>query len=431
MNQLTICLVIFVLTLAAFALLNKYVSLTVLALLGFAAMLLTGCLDKETAMGCFSNSSAILMASIFVVSAGLNRTQMVSKVSAAIVKVSHGSFTKVLAGYVLLTFVLAQFIPSAVACFSVVFPLALSACDELKVKPSKMMFSLGITAIGTVITLPLSSAIQEMARIQGFLESYEYTEYAMTTMDIMKAKLPVSIVIILLAIFVIPRFAPEIETESLEKLTGRKESEREALSPIREFFGYATFIFVLLGMLFSSQLKLASWQVCFIGALIIAVTGVLDKKELINSMNLSMVLLFVATLGIGKALSNTGAADLIGNALSGVVLGLNNNYLAGLLLFLVPFILTQFMLNLGVYSIFTPLYIMLCKSLGANPVGPIMLCMIATMTAFFTPLATPAVPVMMGAANYSFKDLIKMGIVPFVVITIVTVGWVMTMYPIF
>ena len=139
----------------------------------------------------------------------------------------------------------------------------------------------------------------------------------------------------------------------------------------------------------------------------------------------------VGSLGIGTALSSTGAADMIGDQLSKIILGLNNNYLAGLLFFIVPFILTQFMLNLGIYSIFVPLYIMLCKSMGANPIGPIMLCMIASMTAFFTPLATPAVPVMMGAGNYNMKDLAKMGIVPFIVITIVSVGWVMTIYPVF
>lgn len=148
-------------------------------------------------------------------------------------------------------------------------------------------------------------------------------------------------------------------------------------------------------------------------------------------MNLSMVLLYVGALGIGNALSATGAADLIGNWLSSIVVHLNNNYLAGFLLFIVPFILTQFMLNLGVYSIFVPLYIMLCKSMGANPVGPIMLCMIATMTAFFTPLATPAVPLMMGVGKYTVKDLVKMGMVPLVIITVVSVGWIMTVYPIF
>lgn len=432
MSQLTLCLIIFLLSLVAFAVGTKYVSLTVLTLISMMVMVLTGCLDPSTALSCFSNSNAVLMASIFIVSAGLNRTQMVKKISAWICKISKGSFTKVLAGYVLLTFILSQFIPSAVVCFSVVFPLAVSVCREMDVNPSKMMFSLGITAIGTVITLPLSSSIQEMARIDGFLQAYEYTAYNMTVTDITWAKFPTAIVIMLLAIFVIPRFAPDIKLNetALQSVSVAKKEEKP-LDPVREVIGYATFILVLLGLLFYSKLGLTTWGVCVIGALIIVATGVLNKKEAIESMNLSMVLLYVGALGIGSALSQTGAATVIGDALANVAATINNGYIIGLILFIIPFVLTQFMLNSGVYSIFVPLYIMLCKSMGANPIGPIMLCMIACMTAFFTPLATPAVPMMMGAGNYTMKDLVKMGWLPAVVITIVTVGWIMTVYPLF
>lgn len=430
MSSLTICAIIFVLSLLAFAFCSKYVSLTVMSLISMMLMVLFGCLDAKTALGCFSNGSAILMASIFVVAAGLNRTQMVKHLSSWICKISKGSFTKVLAGYVLLTFILAQFIPSAVVAFSIVVPLVISVCKEMNVSPSKMMFSLGMTAIAGVITLPFSAAISEMARIQGFLEAYEYTGYNMGLMDITYAKLPVVIVMMLIAIFVLPRFAPD-KMPALEEnsQSGAAKKEEPVLDPVREVIGYGTFILVLLGLIFSSKLGLANWQVTMIGALIIVSTGVLNKKQAIESMNLSMVLLYIGALGIGNALSQTGAADMIGNALAGVVNGINNNYLIGLILFIVPFILTQVMLNLGVYSIFTPLYIMLCKSMGANPIGPIMLCMIACMTAFFTPMATPAVPVMMSAGDYSVKDLMKMGVIPFIVITIVSVGWIMTVYP--
>ncbi len=432
MSSLTLCIIIFLLSLVAFAVGTKYVSLTVLSLISMMMMVLTGCLDTSTALSCFSNSNAILMASIFIVSAGLNRTQMVKKISAWICKISKGSFTKVLAGYVLLTFILSQFIPSAVVCFSIVFPLAISVCREMNVNPSKMMFSLGMTAIGTVITLPLSSAIQEMARIDGFLEAYDYTVYNMTVTDITWAKFPTAIVIILVAIFVIPRFAPdhEIDESALQSVTVAQK-EQAPLDPVHEVIGYATFILVLIGLLFYNQLGLTTWSVTVIGALIIVATGVLNTKEAIESMNLNMVLLYVGALGIGNALSQTGAATVIGDALAGAATTINNEYIIGLILFAIPFILTQFMLNSGVYSIFTPLYIMLCKSMGANPIGPIMLCMIACMTAFFTPLATPAVPMMMGAGNYTFKDLVKMGWLPAVVILLVTVGWIMTVYPLF
>ena len=73
---------------------------------------------------------------------------------------------------------------------------------------------------------------------------------------------------------------------------------------------------------------------------------------------------------------------------------------------------------------------MLCKSMGANPIGPVILCIISTQVAFFTPLATPVVPVMMGVGNYTMKDLLKMGILPFIVVPVVCVGWIMTVFPI-
>lgn len=384
MSQMTICLILFILTLIGFAVGSSYVSIAVISLISMMLLVLTGCLEPAVALSGFSNGSAILMASMFIVAAGLNRTQMVNKISSYICRISKGSFTKVLAGYVLLTCILAQFIPSAVVCFSIVFPMALGVCREMNVNPSKMMFSLGITAIGTVITLPLSSAIQEMARIQGFLEAYEYTQYNMTIFDITKAKFPVMVAIVLVSIFLIPRFSPDVKNEKEISASGPKQAE--PLDPVREVIGYVTFI---------------------------------------------LVLLYVGALGIGNALSATGAADLVGDKLSTIIVTLNNNYLAGLLFFLVPFILTQFMLNLGIYSIFVPLYIMICKSMGTNPIGPIMLCMIASMTAFFSPLATAAVPVMMGAGNYHVKDLVKMGALPAVIISVVAVGWIMTIYPIF
>lgn len=67
-----------------------------------------------------------------------------------------------LTGYIIVTFLIAQIVPSAMAVFSIVFPLALGVCDEMKVSPSKIMFSIGIVAISTVTALP--SAQRRLSR---------------------------------------------------------------------------------------------------------------------------------------------------------------------------------------------------------------------------------------------------------------------------
>ena len=91
MNQMTICLIIFILTLLAYAFLSSRVSMAVISLISVAALMVTGCMDPNDALSCFANSSAILMASMFVVSAGLNRTQMVKKISAFICRISKAA----------------------------------------------------------------------------------------------------------------------------------------------------------------------------------------------------------------------------------------------------------------------------------------------------------------------------------------------------
>ncbi|HBM74947.1 MAG TPA: hypothetical protein DD429_05255, partial [Clostridiaceae bacterium] len=63
MNQLTICIIIFILTLICFVFSGKRISIAVLALSSMMVMTLTGCLNVKTAVSMFGNSTVILMAS--------------------------------------------------------------------------------------------------------------------------------------------------------------------------------------------------------------------------------------------------------------------------------------------------------------------------------------------------------------------------------
>ena len=86
--------------------------------------------------------------------------------------------------------------------------------------------------------------------------------------------------------------------------------------------------------------------------------------------------------------------------------------------------------NWGVVNIFNPIAILSCLSMGYDPRGPMILVLAGSLTAFMTPMATPAVPLMMGAGNYSQKDLLKAGWQPSLIICAVAVLWVMTVYPV-
>ena len=174
-----------------------------------------------------------------------------------------------------------------------------------------------------------------------------------------------------------------------------------------------------------------NWVIACIGGILMVLCGALSTKEAMSSLPLDMILLFVGALALGSALSETGAGDVIGQWLSSMVGGTKNGYVIGALFFIVPFIVTQFMLNRAVIQVFTPICILACKALGANPIGPMILVSVGCLTAFLTPMATPAIPMAMAEGGYNLKDLFKGGWLITIVLVAVYVFYVMTVFPAF
>lgn len=424
--QTIICLIIFILAVVSY-IVNK-IPMAMTALVAMFLLIVTGCVDASTALGNFANSSAVIMACMFVVAAGLNRTQMVNKISGLVYKVSGGSFTKGLAGYVLVTFLVAQVVQSSIVIFSICFPLVANFCKRMNVSPSKAMFSIGLVSVSCLSTLPIGTAATNYITANTLLETYGSTGYEFGMLTTMWGKLPMVIAVLLLAIFVIPRLAPDKGmVESSAK--GRTLAEQKPLGPVQEVCGYGIFLLVVVLLILNDYIPLTQWQVCMGGALLTVITGVLGEQEAVSKMNLSVVFLYVGGLTMGQALVATGAGELIGNSIVSLLGEHPNSYVVGLVFFLVPFLLTQVMNNNSVMQTMRPITIMACVALGYNPIGPYILTSIACTISFLTPMATPTIPLMMSVGGYSQKDLFRMGWLPAIVACAAMVLCTMTLYP--
>ena len=142
-------------------------------------------------------------------------------------------------------------------------------------------------------------------------------------------------------------------------------------------------------------------------------------------------MLFVGALALGTALTNTGAGEMIGNALATAVGGTTNSYVLGAVFFIIPFILTQFMLNRAVSAVFVPICLLTAKALGANPIGLVLLVNSASLTAFMTPMATPAVAMCMADGGYDLKSLFKSAWSITLILPIIYIPYTMTIFPCF
>lgn len=427
MAQSTICLIVFVFTIVMF-IINKF-PLWLTALTGMLLMCVTGCITAEEALSGFANPTAITMVSMFVVAAGLSRTQMIHKISNLAYKVSGGSFTKGLAGYVLVTFVIAQVVPSAVLIYTISYPLCADFCRKMGVSPSKAMFSIGLTAVSAVLLTPVGAGAVTYIQMNGLMEAYGATGFEVGMFDMMIARLPMTIAVMVYGIFLAPKLSVDRGPVDLEGQPGGGGGQRPPLDPVREVIGYSVFLLVVLGLLFSSYLPVESWQVCMIGALVISFSGVLNEKETVAAMNLPPMLLYVGALGIGAGLINTGAGDMVSGLVLGILGESPSPIFVGAVFFLISFVFTQVMSNMALYNALVPVAVLTCVSLGYNPIGVLALVYIGCFTAYLTPMATIAVPLIMSTGGYTQGDLLKLGWLPALLTGVISVPWCMLMFP--
>ena len=428
-THLVICLIISFLTIAAY--IYGKPSLTTIALSSLAAFVATGCLSPDAALGYFGNANVVMIASMFVVAAGFNRTQFVQNTANAISGISKGSLTRILCGYVILATVLSQFIQSSIVVFGIVIPLAVATGRQAGISPTKLVYPIGVTTIVTCSCFPLGSGATVAAELNGYLTANGYTDFVVDLLDPMKGRLPVLIVCVLYMIFISPRFSPETPLTDMAEELAEKKKKKEPLKPFQEKCGYIIFFVVALCLIFSGQLGMPGWEICLIGALLTVITGVLKPAEAVRSMNISVVLLIVGAMGMGGALSETGAGELIGTYLANAAGQIHNPYLIGLAFFILPYLLTQFMLNRSVMMIFYPIAIVACKAMGANPVGIIILVQSACLTAFVTPMACPVAAMITGQGGYTFSSIVKQSILPALLFSVVAVLWIITIFPLY
>lgn len=438
-TQLIICLAISALVIAGY-IWNK-MSVGTVGCLGIVLFLLTGCITPADVLGNIGNSNIVMISSMFVISEGFKRTQAIRLVASTVQTVSKGNMVKVMLGFTLASVIAATFTGSAVAAFCIVAPIVSASCEKMNISISRVIFCVGLTCIAACGIIPVGGSLSMLAELNGYVAANGYEQYSLSVMDLFKSRILTLIVLVLYCTFAGYRVAPEkpvVESKDSSELSGRV-AKHQALSKGKEMTAIAVFCLVTFLLVFNTQINgllsaagiptLVSWEIAFIGAVILVATGVLTSKEACGSLPIDLCLMVVGGLCMGTGLANTGAGDLIGNSIAGVATALGNPYLIGAVFFYIPFFLTQVMQNRTVMAVFAPIAILACKSMGVDCAGPLTLVAAACCTAFMTPMATPTVPMVMDIGGYDLKTNLKQSILPAIIFPLVNIVWTMSVYP--
>ena len=327
-TQMIICFAISAVVIAGY-IWNK-LSVGTVGCIGIVLFLLTGCIGPKDILGNIGNANLVMITSMFVISEGFKRTKAIHLVASTVKKISKGSMVMVMLGFTLATVMAATFTGSAVAAFCIVAPIVTATCEEMNISISKTIFSVGLVSIAACAIIPVGGSLAMLAELNGYIAANGYEQYTMEAMDLFKGRGMSLLVLILYTTFVGFRFAPE-----------KRVAHHEPLKRPQEISAIAIFCLVSLCLIFNTPLNnvlaaiggpnLAAWEISFIGAVATVATGVLSSKEACASMPIDLTLMVAGGLCMGSALANTGAGDLIGNAIASTASSLGNPYLIGAL----------------------------------------------------------------------------------------------------
>lgn len=162
------------------------------------------------------------------------------------------------------------------------------------------------------------------------------------------------------------------------------------------------------------------------GVLLLALTKCLAWKEMVQALNAQIILIVAASLALGAALLETGAAD----ALAAGFVSLTREssvtmQLSGLMLLMA--ILTNIVSNNAAAVIGTPIAIGIANQLGL-PMEPFVLAVLfgANMS-YATPMAYKTNLLVMTVGGYTFRDFLKVGI-PLTLIMWVSLSWLIPVF---
>lgn len=190
-------------------------------------------------------------------------------------------------------------------------------------------------------------------------------------------------------------------------------------------------ILTLLGMIFEDQIGIKLCITGCIGALALILTGVINEKNALKSIDLKTIFLFGGTLSLASALQTTGAGEDIAKAVIGVLGENPSPYVLTFVVFMLCCVLTNFMSNTATTALMAPICVSIAQGMGADPRAVLMACVIGGSCAYATPIGMPANTMVVTAGGYTFKDYAKAGVPLILVATVVSMILLPILYPFF
>ncbi len=174
----------------------------------------------------------------------------------------------------------------------------------------------------------------------------------------------------------------------------------------RAWLALTIFAGVVIGMTaFTEQATL----VALIGAVLTVLTGCLPAREAHRSLDISVLLLIAAALGVSKALDTSGAAEWIAGHLLSWAQPFGKVAVLAVIVLLTG-LLTELLSNNACAALMGTLALATAKQLGMDPRPLLITVAVTSSYGFATPIGYQTNLMVLGPGGYKFGDYLKVGV---------------------
>lgn len=391
------------------------------------ALDITGVLTPAEAWGGFGDKTVFLFASVFILGAGLMKTDFISQIQTCINRIGNKD-SKV--RWICMAFAaVLSMLTSATSSGATMIPMMSALCEGGNYRKSTVYKPVIDVACMSFAMMPFGMGAAFIEQGNSYL-AIEGSAVRLNTFDSAIVRFPVMLLTMLFVGLIAYRFIPERKGAYSENEKASVSGECE-LSPLQNKLGKLIFFISIAAMILSSLLGIPSHYAPIAGSLAMVASGVLSGPQAFRAVDLNTVCIFGGSLSFSTAMVKTGIADWIADALIQITSqNLNESLLVAIFL-LVPFVMTQFMGNIPVINLTMPIAAAVAINSGMNPTA-IMVATIAGATlSIATPMAAGVQALIMEPAGYKFADYLRAGLPTAFVYTILYVLWAPIIYPLY
>lgn len=406
-----------ILAAAIIAFLSARVPLEVVAVGVALALWATGVLTLPQAFAGFGDPTVLFIASLFIVATALETsgvTRMVGAVILARAGTRRGRILIWVGGIVAILTALIS-INGAVAAL---IPVAAVIARRSGLSPSQLMLPMAfIASSASLLTLtgtPVNVVVSELAAEAG--RPFGFFEFALVGLPLVAATIAI---VVLLGPRLLPHHGPdpapehhtEREAETLSLVpeavrTGAVRTQRRSRLH-RGSRRTLAVTAVMVALLATGAIPPAVAGLLAAGSLI--VLRVVKLPDLYHGVSWTTLVLIAGMIPLSVAFLETGAADVVADALLAIV-GQADPHLALIVVCVVVVVLGQFISNVATVLIVAPVATSIALTLDVSALPFLMALTVAGASSFLTPVATPVNLMVMAPGGYRFGDYWRLGL---------------------